>query len=277
MENPGFITFFLIITNFIFSYRGFKDYSFFTRYKFQVEQVMVYKDYKRLFTSGFLHIGWMHLIFNMLALYFFSSGLISYIGAGEFILVYVAGILGGNLFSLLIHKNDSFYSSVGASGAVFSIMFSSIALFPGMRIGLFFLPLSLPAWLFGLGYLLFSIYAIRSRSDNIGHDAHVGGGLTGMLLAVLLHPSALVNNFVTILIIAVPAVIFIYTIIKKPGALLVDNFYYNNSRTLTKEDKYNLKKKNSQEELDRVLEKIHKKGMNSLNEKEKRLLQEYSK
>ncbi len=277
MENPGFITFFLIITNFIFSYRGFKDYSFFTRYKFQVEQVMVYKDYKRLFTSGFLHIGWMHLIFNMLALYFFSSGLISYIGAGEFILVYVAGILGGNLFSLLIHKNDSFYSSVGASGAVFSIMFSSIALFPGMRIGLFFLPLSLPAWLFGLGYLLFSIYAIRSRSDNIGHDAHVGGGLTGMLLAVLLHPSALVNNFVTILIIAVPAIIFIYTIIKKPGALLVDNFYYNNSRTLTKEDKYNLKKKNSQEELDRVLEKIHKKGMNSLNEKEKRLLQEYSK
>lgn len=277
MENPGFVTFFLIITNFIFSYRGFKDYSFFTRYKFQVEQVMVYKDYKRLFTSGFLHIGWMHLIFNMLALYFFSSGLISYIGAGEFILVYVAGILGGNLFSLLIHKNDSFYSSVGASGAVFSIMFSSIALFPGMRIGLFFLPLSLPAWLFGLGYLLFSIYAIRSRSDNIGHDAHIGGGLTGMLLAVLLHPSALVNNFVTILIIAVPAIIFIYTIIKKPGALLVDNFYYNNSRTLTKEDKYNLKKKNTQEELDRVLEKIHKKGINSLNEKEKRLLQEYSK
>lgn len=277
MENPGFITFFLIITNFIFSYRGFKDYSFFTRYKFQVEQVMVYKDYKRLFTSGFLHVGWMHLIFSMLALYFFSSGLVSYLGVGEFILIYVAGILGGNLFSLLIHKNDSFYSSVGASGAVFSIMFSSIALFPGMRIGLFFLPLSLPAWLFGLGYLLFSIYAIRSRSDNIGHDAHVGGGLTGMLLAVLLHPSALVNNFVTILIIAVPAIIFIYTIIKKPGALLVDNFYYNNSRTLTKEDKYNLKKKNTEEELDRVLEKIHKKGINSLNEKEKKLLQEYSK
>lgn len=277
MQTSGFITFFLIIANFLFSYRGFKDHSFFSKYQFQVEQVLVYKDYKRLFTSGFLHVGWMHLIFNMIALYFFSSTLESYIGPAEFILVYMAGLLGGNLFSLLIHRHDSFYTSAGASGAVFSIMFSSIALFPGMKIGMFFLPISLPAWLVGLAYVLFSIYAIRSRSDNIGHDAHLGGGLAGMLVAILLHPSALANNLVTILIIAVPAIAFIISIIKKPDALLIDNLFYNRSHNLTKEDKYNLRKRNKQEELDRVLEKIHKKGMNSLTEKEKRLLQEYSK
>ena len=277
METSGFITFLLIITNFLFSYRGFKDHGFFLKYNFQVEQVRVYKDYKRLFTSGFLHVGWMHLIFNMIALYLMSSTLEYYIGAAEFFLVYAAGLLGGNLLSLWIHKNDSFYSSVGASGAVFSIMFSSIALFPGLKLGLLFLPISLPAWLFGLGYVLFSIYAIHSRSDNIGHDAHLGGGLAGMLVAVLLHPSAFVNNYVTILIVAIPALVFIISIIKKPGALLIDNLYYKNNRTLTKEDKYNLNKKNRQEELDKVLEKIHKKGMNSLTDKEKRLLQEYSK
>lgn len=80
----GFIAFFLIVTNFLFSYRGFKDHSFFLQYRFEVEQVKVYKDYKRLFTSGFLHVGWTHLIFNMVALYFFSSTLEAYIGAAEF-------------------------------------------------------------------------------------------------------------------------------------------------------------------------------------------------
>ena len=273
----GFITFFLIVTNFLFSYRGFRDHSFFLKYRFEVEQVKVYKDYKRLFTSGFLHVNWTHLIFNMIALYFFSSALESYIGAAEFILVYAAGIAGGNLLGLFVHKHDSSYSSVGASGAVFSVMFGSIALFPGMNIGLFFLPFSFPAWLFGLAYVLFSIYGIRSRSDNIGHDAHLGGALTGLLVAVLLRPSAISNNLSTILIIAFPAIIFIIFIIKKPEALLIDNLYYKNNHYMTVEDKYNLKKKNKQEELDKVLEKIHSKGMNSLSEKEKRLLQEYSK
>ncbi|WP_018615350.1 rhomboid family protein [Segetibacter koreensis] len=277
METSGFITLFLIITNFLFSYRGFKDHSFFLKYNFEVEQLLVYKDYKRFFTSGFLHVGWMHLIFNMLALYLLSPTVEAYLGSAEYILIYVAGLLGGNLFSLLIHKHDSTYSSVGASGAVFSIIFSSIALFPGMRIGLFFLPISLPGWLFGLGYVIFSIYGIRSRSDNIGHDAHLGGGLTGMLVTILLHPSVLVNNFVTILIIAVPASVFIISIIKKPGALLIDNLYYKNNHNLTKEDKYNLRKRSKEEELDKVLEKIHKRGINSLSEKEKRVLQEYSK
>jgi hypothetical protein len=59
--------------------------------------------------------------------------------------------------------------------------------------------------------------------------------------------------------------------------LLIDNLYYKNNHNLTKEDKYNLTKRNKQEELDKVLEKIHKEGMNSLSDKEKRLLQEYSK
>src|SRR4051812_17562658 len=118
MDTSGIITYFLIITNFLFSYRGFKDHSFFLKYNFEIERLLVYKDYKRLFTSGFLHVSWMHLIFNMLALYFLGPSLEAYLGPAEFILLFVAGIIGGNLFSLLVHKNDSSYSSVGASGAV---------------------------------------------------------------------------------------------------------------------------------------------------------------
>ncbi len=276
MNTSGLLTFLLIIANVVFSYRGFKDTSFFSKYRFEVEQVRVYKDYKRLFTSGFLHVGWMHLIFNMIALYFFSLSLEAYLGTGELFLLYTAGLVGGNLLSLLIHKNDSSYGSVGASGAVFSIMFSSIALFPGMKMGLFFLPISLPGWLFGLAFILLSIYGIRSRSNNIGHDAHLGGALAGMLLAILLHPSALSNNLPTILILTVPALVFLYIIIKRPGLLLVDNLYFRKRRQLTVEDKYNLSKRTKQEELDQVLEKIHRKGMNSLSKKERQLLQEFS-
>ncbi len=276
MGAPGFITLAIIITNFLFSYRGFKDTLFFYKYQFQVEQVMVYKDYKRFFTSGFLHINWMHLIFNMIALYFFSGSLEMSIGSGEFFLIYAAGLLGGNGLSLLVHKQNSSYSSVGASGGVFATIFSAIALFPGMKIGLFFLPISLPAWLIGLAYMLFSIYGIKSRSDNVGHDAHLGGALTGMVVAILLHPSALVNNLPTIIIIAIPAIAFIIFIMKKPEALLIDNLYFKKQYYLTKEDKYNINKRTKQEELDRLLEKIHKKGINSLSDKERQLLKQYS-
>src|SRR5438128_9769009 len=90
----------LMIINFIVSYRGLKDHSFYDRYAFKIEPILVQKDYKRLLTSAFLHVSWMHLIFNMIALYFFSGGIEQYLGAGAFLLVYFAAIVGGNLLSL---------------------------------------------------------------------------------------------------------------------------------------------------------------------------------
>ena len=116
-----------------------------------------------MFTSGFLHVNWMHLIFNMIALYFFSGSLELYLGPLRFLLIYFASLVGGDALSLFIHRNDSDYDSVGASAGVTGVIFASIALFPGMRIGLLFLPLAIPGWLFGLVYILYSIYGIRSR------------------------------------------------------------------------------------------------------------------
>ncbi len=271
------ITAIIILINFLVSYKGFKDQLFYNKYSFIIDAIKLQKDYKRLITSGFLHVNWSHLIFNMIALYFFSSSLEAYIGIGNFLIIYLSGLIGGNLLSLFIHRFDSGYSSVGASGGVLAVMFSSIALLPGMRIGLFLLPVSLPGWVFGLAYVLFSIYGIRSRSNNIGHDAHLGGGLAGMLAAVLLYPSILLVNYFAILIIAVPAIAFILFIVYKPEALLIDNLFYKKSHYLTQEDKYNLSKRSKQKQLDDLLEKIHKKGMNSLSKSEKEFLEKYSK
>ena len=267
----------LIIMNVVSSYRGFKDSFFLDRYMFKVDPILIQKDYKRLITSGFLHANWTHLIFNMLALAFFSGSVESFLGPIKFLLIYVASLVGGDLLSLFIHRTHGDYSSVGASGAINGVMFASIALFPGIQIGIFLLPISIPGWLFGLIFTLISIYGIRSQSDNIGHEAHLGGGLVGVLVAVVLSPSIIYSNLFTITVITIPSIAFILFILYKPQALLIDNLFFKNHHNYTLEDRYNVNKINRQKELDRLLEKIHKRGLKSLSKKEQETLKEYSK
>jgi membrane associated rhomboid family serine protease len=271
------ISFILIIINCIVSWKGFNDRNFFERYEFSIEKVRIYKQYYRLITSGFLHVNWMHLIFNMLALYFFSGSIENFFGPLQFLLIYFISMVGGDLLSLFIHRYDSGYSSVGASGAVCGIIFAAIAVFPGMRIGFFFIPVAIPAWIYGLAYVAYSIYGIRSRRDNVGHESHLAGALIGMLLAVALYPAALAQNYLTILAIALPCIIFIYIIITRPHTLLIDNhFFKTQKRYYSIDHKYNAEKISQEKEVDRILEKISKKGMKSLTQKEKDILKQHS-
>ncbi len=277
MTGTGFTGILLIIANIIVSYKGFKDIAFLEQYKFEVAKIRMYNDYKRLVTSGFLHINWMHLIFNMLGLYFFSGPVESYVGGLVFLIIYFVSLAGGNLFSLLMHKNDLFYSAVGASGAVCGVMFASIALFPGMRIGLFPLPFSVPSWLFGVAFVLYSVYGIKSRRNNSGHEAHLAGALTGMLVAILFRPAALMTNYAVILLLAVPTIAFLYIIITRPHLLLVDEMFSRKNKNYYSIDhKVNEQKVLDQKEIDRILDKINIKGMNSLSKEEKDKLKRYS-
>src|ERR1700704_4875072 len=123
MTDTGIIGLVLIIANIGFSYMGFTNQTFFDGYKFEVDRILINKDYKRLITSGFLHVGWTHLVFNMFSLYAFSGIIAGYLGGVQFLVIYFASLLGGNLLSLLVHKNHGDYSAVGASGAVCGIIF----------------------------------------------------------------------------------------------------------------------------------------------------------
>jgi len=278
MSSAGIITILLIIVTVITSYKGFTNSIFFDKYKFQVDNILLYRDYRRLVTSGFLHVNWLHLLFNMFCLYFFSGMLEGGLGPWYFLLIYFASLIGGGLVSLLIHRRHGDYSSVGASGAVWGVLFACVALYPGMSISLFPLPLSMPVWLYALIFVLITIYAIRSKKNNIGNESHLGGAIVGMLLALIISPMSLVNNYGKILIVLLPAVIFLYLIITRPHLLLIDNlFYRTHEQYYSIDHQYNVERRDEQQEIDRILDKINKKGMRSLNKKEKETLKAYSK
>lgn len=270
----GFI---LIIVIILTSFHGFENGLFFDNNKFEINKILINKEYKRLITSGFLHVNWIHLIFNMLSLYAFYGLIERNLGGLNFIIVYFASLIGGNLLSLWIHRNHGDYSAVGASGAVCGIIFACIALFPGMGIGFFGLPFSIPSWIYGILYVLYSIYGIKSKNDNIGHEAHLGGALIGMTVALTLVPAAFLDNYLTILIIAVPTIAFIYVIVTRPHILLVDNLYFKKHKNFYSVDHvYNEERNSNQREIDNILDKIGKNGMESLSTKEKEKLKQYS-
>ncbi|HMC86679.1 MAG TPA: DUF6576 domain-containing protein, partial [Chitinophagaceae bacterium] len=134
----------------------------------------------------------------------------------------------------------------------------------------------IPGWLFGLLFILYSIYGIRSRKDNIGHESHLGGALSGMVLAILFDPASLTENTIPILLMLLPTIAFMIIIITKPSLLFVDNYWFQNKYNYTVDDRYNSKKRNSQQEVDRILDKINQRGINSLSKKERESLEEYS-
>lgn len=275
MNNIGIASLAIIVTTMVISYLGFRRASFFEKYLFEVESILLHKEYLRLVSSGFLHVGWQHLFFNMSTLYAFSGGLEKELGVLYFLLIYFLGLIGGNLFSLFIHRNHSDYSAVGASGAVSGIVFANIALFPHIEVGFF--GYYLPSWLYGFLFVVISIYGIRSKTSNIGHEAHLAGAVIGMLVAIMIMPISAFNNVLPVLLILIPTVFFIYMIIKNPNFLLIDNYFYNSHNSYTIDDRYNIRKVERQKEVDRILDKINQHGLDSLTRKENEILDGFSK
>lgn len=205
MGDLSLITIIIIAVNVIVSYKGFKDLHFFEKYKFNIGDIKSGAKYQ-IFTSGFLHVDSSHLFVNMLTLYFFANVVIYDLGSLGFIIVYLASLIIGNLLSYFFHKNDNVYSAVGASGAVMGILYSAILLRPDMMLGLFFI-IPIPAYVFGIGYLLYTIYGMKKRLGNIGHDAHFGGAVGGFVLTLALAPWIFEQHLLMVILLAIPIVI----------------------------------------------------------------------
>ncbi|MCI4443461.1 MAG: rhomboid family intramembrane serine protease [Lentimicrobium sp.] len=206
----------IIAVTILFSLKGFNDVAFFRKYEFHIGSIRAGEQI-RMITSGFLHADMGHLFFNMFTLYMFAPVVINYFGSASFLLIYMGSLIFGSLLTLLMHKDEYSYRAIGASGAVTGILYSAILIEPSMNLYLFFIPIPIPAYLFGIGYLLYSIYGMKAKRDNIGHTAHFGGAIGGYLITLIKEPAMLVDNTYMVVLLAIPIVILF--IMSKAGKL----------------------------------------------------------
>lgn len=138
----------------------------------------------------------------------FSNEVIEWIGILKFVLIYLGSLIAGNTLALSFHKRDPYYSAVGASGAVMGIVYSAIMLNPDMRLTFIFFPVvGIPGYIFGVGYLLYSMYGMKAQLGNIGHSAHLGGAVGGFILTLALYPRVFIDNKFIIIVLAVPIIL----------------------------------------------------------------------
>src|SRR5687768_13389574 len=146
----------IIAANVAASFKGFSDMLFLRKNEFHIGSIRAGEQY-RMFTSAFIHADVTHLAFNMLTLYFFAPNVILPLGTAGFLLVYFVSLISGSLLTLYFHKNEYSYRALGASGAVVGVVFSSILIYPDHEI--YFMP----GYIFGIIYLLFSIYGQQAK------------------------------------------------------------------------------------------------------------------
>lgn len=151
------------------------------------------KQYETIVTSGFVHADLPHLLFNMVTYYFFAFPLERQIGPAKFAVLYFLGLALSDLGTWRKHRNEPQYASLGASGAISAVLFTSIVYFPWQKLFIIPIPVPIPAPLFAIGYVAYSWYSARQPRGRINHDAHLGGAVFGLAFVLLTDPSAYSN------------------------------------------------------------------------------------
>lgn len=191
------MTIIIIIITAVVSALALQRADLFHKLKFDPYLVHHKRKWYRMVSHVFVHADWMHLIFNMLSLYFFGPyvedmfrnlwGIAG--GSFLFLLLYFGGAICSSLYTLARNKDNFYYSAVGASGAVSAVIYSFILFQPMSRIAFFFIPIGIPAFIFGIAYLALSYYMAKRNVDNIGHDAHFWGAVFGFFFPLFFEPS----------------------------------------------------------------------------------------
>jgi len=271
-HNLPIATILIIVATVAVSFLAFKDDALRNRLIFSPRAILANKEYYRIVTSAFLHADWQHLFFNMITLGLFGQMMEPAVGIGRFILIYFAGIVGGNQLSLYLHRNHEYFA-LGASGGVCGIVFSSVFLFPGESIGSVFLPFGIPGWLYAILFLGTEFYGGRRQRTNIGHDAHLGGAIIGLLTATALFPEIVLWSprlYATVIVLTLGIFIYFW---KNPLNLPLQDW----SRRESSSPEKPLQSGPTADEVDTVLEKVAQSGIQSLTKKERKILEQASK
>jgi membrane associated rhomboid family serine protease len=191
----------VIVINALISYKAINDAYFFRKYEFHIGSIKS-GEQLRIISSGFLHVDFQHLFFNMFTLYFFAPYVIFDLSTMYFLYIYMGSLIAGNLLTFYFHKNDYSYRAVGASGAVTGVIFSAILLEPNLYMYGF-----IPGYVFGFAYMLFSIYGMKAKNDSIGHVAHFGGAIGGYAITLARYPQLITTEPLTVGALLVPIVV----------------------------------------------------------------------
>ena len=189
------LTIVIVAITVLVSWRAFNDRALMERMILWPPAVERRRQYDRLFGYGFVHADWMHLLFNMITLWSFGtaverlfSPMITPVG---FVLFYLSAIVVSILPTYIAHRRDPNYRSLGASGGVSAVLFAFILFDPWSKLIIFPIPVPIPAFLFAILYVAYSIWMDRRGRDNINHSAHLWGAAYGLLFTVLLDPGIL--------------------------------------------------------------------------------------
>ncbi len=278
MENASVISTIILIFTSLVTYQGFRMESYREKYVFWVDRILIDKERYRLISSGFLHGGWLHFGFNMICLLSFGEVAEYLFGPLVFLIFYFVCMLGGSFLALWIHRDHGDYRALGASGAISGVIFASIILYPEGGIGFIFIPdVEIKSWIFGLLFIVVSIFGIKHKGGNIGHEAHLGGALTGMIGTFALKPEIALQNWWVLVLCLVPTIAFLILLVRNPSVLLVNNYWGDSIQKIKRNLKRPKPTKSKEQELNELLDKIRKNGVRSLTSKERARLKELRK
>ena len=184
------VTSLLIAANVIASLFALSNAQFMEKNLFHVGSILSQREWHRMVTSGFLHGGFIHLFVNMYVLFMFGGFVERAVGTTGYLIIYFLALLGGNAWALLENKNKPYYRALGASGATSGIVMAFILFRPFEPLMIFPIPFFMPAVVLGLAFLVISAVLAQRENKTIGHEAHLGGALAGILATILLAPSA---------------------------------------------------------------------------------------
>jgi membrane associated rhomboid family serine protease len=202
------ITIIIVVITAIVSIVCFQREDLFRKFDFSPYYIIRKKEWYRFLSHGFVHANWIHLIINMLVFFSFGTHVENIFKELEsrhmlfsahlgYIVLYFGGMVIAAISTLVKHRDDPYYASVGASGAVSAVLFTSIFFSPLDKI-LFYGILPMPGIVFGILYLVYSTYMGRSGQDNVNHDAHLWGAVFGFVFPLLIDPHLIkifINQF----------------------------------------------------------------------------------
>lgn len=153
------------------------------------------KETYRIFSHMFVHADISHLLFNMMSLYFLGSFLeeqfVFWFGVAKgelhILSIYILGGLASTIWPYIRNHENYNYRALGASGAVSAIVFAFIVLNPTQNLYFMFIPVPIPAYLFGIGYLALEYFLMKKGGTGVAHDAHIGGAILGIVYILLIN------------------------------------------------------------------------------------------